>query len=92
MSIGSEGVSIGSGVGKIVMLSAESISSKLLLQKPGDVGAIGEGRGVISTKGPSPGDEYAEPGERELTLGRAADNAERTLVLRTGSPVLTKAC
>ena len=30
--------------------------------------AIGEGRGVISTRGPIPGEEKAEPGESDAEL------------------------
>lgn len=48
----------------------------------------GEGNGVMSTSGPTPGEETAEPGERELTLERVFANADLMLVLRTGRPAL----
>ena len=57
------------------------------LQGPGDADkASGDGSGVISTSGPTPGDEIAEPADRELTLDRAADNVDFSLELRTGRP------
>lgn len=59
-------------------------------QGPGEVDrASGDGRGVISTSGPSPGEVTADPGESELTLERAADSADRTLELRRGSPAFS---
>ena len=40
--------------------------SAILFQRPGDTTlVIGEGNGVISAKGPSPGEESAEAGDRE---------------------------
>lgn len=46
--------------------------------------AIGDGSGVMSARGPTPGEEIAEPGEREFTLDRecAPENADPTLELR----------
>ena len=90
MTTGLEGEAIGTDVDVIAMLSAEIDSSKLPLQSP-DVAAKGDGRGVISTSGPKPGEEYAEPGESDPIFCRAADKAERTLELRTGKPLLTEA-
>lgn len=56
--------------------------------------AIGEGSGVISASGPTPGEEIAELGEREFTLDRegALENAEPTLELRTGRPAFSRIC
>lgn len=91
MATGSEGESMEIAVEVIAIPPAEIVSSKLLLQSP-DVAAKGDGRGVMSTRGPRPGEEYAEPGESDPIFCRAADKAERTLELRTGRPVLTEAC
>lgn len=91
MTAGSEGEAIEADVEVNAILSAETASSKLPLQSP-DVAAKGDGRGVISTSGPKPGEEYTEPGESDPIFCRAADKAERTLELRTGRPVVTEAC
>jgi len=49
---------------------------------------IGEGSGVISTNGPTPGEEIAEAGERESDLRVLEPRTDRILDLRTGSPAL----
>ena len=61
------------------------------LQGPEADNAIGDGSGVISTSGPTPGDEIAEPGESELTLDRdcVPDSADLTLEVRTGRPAFS---
>ena len=89
---GSEDGLIEPDVSVTVIISFDSVKSNTLTQGPGDDTAIGEGRGVMSTSGPKPGDEYAEPGESEPIFCRAADNAERTLELRTGRPAFPEAC
>lgn len=43
---------------------------------------IGDGNGVISARGPRPGEEYAEPGDRELAVYCDGESAELRLVLR----------
>lgn len=64
------------------------------LQGPGEVDkAIGDGKGVMSTSGPTPGEDTADPGVRELTLDRDADSTDRTLeLLRTGRPAFSSVC
>ena len=52
---------------------------------------MGEGNGVISTSGPTPGDDSAEPGVSESAL-RLEENADRMLELRTGRPALKTVC
>ena len=51
---------------------------------------IGEGSGVISTSGPTPGEESAELGLRESAL--RLEKADRMLELRTGRPALKTVC
>ena len=48
---------------------------------------MGEGNGVMSTSGPTPGDDNAEPGVSESALC-LEEKADRILELRTGRPVL----
>lgn len=48
---------------------------------------MGEGNGVISTSGPTPGDDIAELGVSESALC-LEENADRMLELRTGRPAL----
>ncbi len=52
---------------------------------------MGEGSGVISTSGPTPGDDNAEPGVSESALC-LAEKADRMLELRTGRPALKTVC
>ena len=91
--MGSAGnVMLAAGTAVDVVACAETPSAARL-QGPGDADkAIGDGKGVISTSGPTPGEDTADPGERELTLDRAADNADRTLELRTGKPAFSNVC
>ena len=49
---------------------------------------IGEGNGVISAKGPVPGEDSAEAGDTEPRLYLAADRTDLTLALRAGRPVV----
>lgn len=79
-------------VGKIVEVgimtpgnpaSGDLFPSIARCQGPGEALAVmGEGRGVISTRGPKPGEEKAEAGESEPAVWRPADRTERTLPLR----------
>ena len=64
------------------------------LQGPGEADkASGDGKGVMSTSGPTPGEDTAEPGVRELTLDRDVGSADRTLeLLRTGRPAFSSVC
>ncbi len=62
-------------------------------QSPGEAdSANGDGSGLISARGPTPGEEMAEPGEREFTLDRecAPENADPTLELRTRRPAFSR--
>ena len=61
------------------------------LQIPEADNTIGDGSGVISTSGPTRGDEIAEQGESELTLDRdcVGDSAGLTHELRTGRPAFS---
>ena len=52
---------------------------------------MGEGNGVMSTSGPTPGEDSAELGVRESDLGLEA-KTERMLELRTGRPALKTVC
>lgn len=52
---------------------------------------MGEGNGVISTSGPTPGDDNAELGVSESAL-RLEEKVERMLELRTGRPALKTVC
>ena len=72
---------------------ASPISSLIdLLPYPGEPHPeMGEGNGVISTSGPTPGDDSAEPGVSESAL-RLEENADRMLELRTGKPALKTVC
>lgn len=49
--------------------------------------AMGEGRGVMSTSGPTPGEEKAEAGDKEPARCRDAERADLRLLLRDGSPM-----
>lgn len=53
---------------------------------------MGEGSGVMSTKGPTPGEDMADAGESESDLRALDPKAERMLELRTGSPALKTVC
>ena len=68
---------------------APSISSSIdILPYPGEPHPeMGEGSGVISTSGPTPGDDSAELGVSESALC-LAEKADRMLELRTGRPAL----
>lgn len=62
-------------------------------QGPGEAdSASGDGSGVISARGPTPGEETVEPGERESTLDRecAPEIADPTLALRTRRPAFSR--
>lgn len=49
--------------------SCRSRLSRALFHLPGEAeGVIGDGNGVMSTKGPNPGEDKAEAGEREPTV------------------------
>lgn len=48
---------------------------------------MGEGNGVMSTSGPVPGEDNAEPGVSE-SARRLEEKADRILELRTGRPAL----
>ena len=90
-TIGSVGYAMPAIGGSIAVVNGAESPSKARLHGPGEVDrVIGEGRGVMSAKGPTPGDETADPGERELTLDRAVDKADLTLELRTGNPAFSK--
>lgn len=70
------------------VFSSRSPWSIDLLQEAGDPTAVrGEGSGVRSISGPTPGEDKAEAGDREPALWRAAARVVRTLELRTGSPI-----
>ena len=79
-------VTVGSG-----LIGCSGSPSAGRLHGPEADNAMGDGSGVISTSGPTPGDEIAEPGESELTLDRdcAGDSAGLTLELRTGRPAFS---
>lgn len=63
-----------------------------LLPYPGEPHPeIGEGNGVISTSGPTAGDDNAELGERESALPLEA-KTDRMLEVRTGRPALKTVC
>ena len=63
-----------------------------LLPYPGEPHPeMGEGNGVISTSGPTPGDDSVELGVSESAL-RLEENADRILELRTGRPALKTVC
>lgn len=77
----------------IAMGVALPISSSIdLLPYPGEPHPeMGEGNGVISTSGPTPGDDSPELGVSESAL-RLEENADRILELRTGRPALKMVC
>ena len=70
-----------------VLPSRSPLSIDLLQDAGVPTAVIGEGSGVRSIIGPTPGEDKAEAGDRETALGRAAPRVLRTLELRTGSPV-----
>ncbi|KAL8741606.1 MAG: hypothetical protein Q9190_005801 [Brigantiaea leucoxantha] len=76
----SSGIANDSGPGKV-----KSIASKEVFHGPGDPKAVkGDGNGVISTSGPTPGEDRADPGDREPALLRDAERADLKLPLRPG--------
>ena len=65
------------------IVSGEPFPSMARRHGPGEALAVmGEGSGVMSTNGPTPGEEKAEEGESEPARWRPADRTERTLPLR----------
>lgn len=69
-------------------------ASAARVHSPGEADkASGDGKGVMSTNGPTPGEDTADPGVRELTLDRDAGSADRTLeLLRIGRPEFSNVC
>lgn len=53
---------------------------------------MGEGSGVMSTNGPTPGEDKADAGESESDLRALESRTERILELRTGRPALKTVC
>ena len=71
--------------------SIESFNSPSIdrLSKPGEPDAeMGEGRGVMSTNGPTPGEDSAEAGVSESDRRVLEEKTERILELLTGRPAL----
>lgn len=63
---------------------SSSGTSGAICQGPGDPPAIGDGKGVISAKGPRAGEDSREGGERGPMVLGAAERVDLTLVLRRG--------
>lgn len=91
-SMGSGGTSPSSSAVIAIGVASPISSSIDLLPYPGEPHPeIGEGSGVISTNGPTPGEDNAELGVSESALC-LEENADRMLELRTGRPALKTVC
>ena len=91
-SIGSGSTSLSSSAVIAIGVAFPISSSIDLLPYPGEPHPeMGEGNGVISTNGPTPGDDSAELGVSESALC-LEEKADRMLELRTGRPALKTVC
>lgn len=87
-SIGSGSTSSSSSAVTAIGVAPPISSSIDLLPYPGEPHPeMGEGNGVMSISGPTPGDDNAEPGVSESALC-LEEKADRILELRTGRPAL----